>query len=58
MGINITVKMHCGGDEYYIAELPTPDYDNGDAWLFNEFKDTDKWCEDTFGAQDLWVKSQ
>lgn len=54
MGINITVKTHYEGDEYYIAELPTPDYDNGDPWFFTEFKDTDRWCEDTFGVQDLW----
>jgi hypothetical protein len=39
---------------YYIAVLEEPINSSHDLWYHESYKDTDEWCEQTFGAQDSW----
>ena len=51
--MKLEIVEHYGGD-YHVVELEDP-IDNGhDLWYFEGYKDTDVWCEQTFGLQDLW----
>ena len=52
--MNIEIVPFCYGDHYHIAVLEEPDYDKGDQWYVNAYRDVDQWCERTFGTQDLW----
>jgi len=48
-----THKPEYAGLGYYVAELEeldTPD----DIWGIHWYTDIDKWCESTFGQQDIW----
>ena len=51
--MNIVVEPHYDEFLYYMITLNEPT-DSKDPWFINEYQDTDKWCEETFGAQDLW----
>jgi len=42
------------GGNYHIVELEEPVDNSQDLWYFDEYKDTDLWCEQTFGPQDIW----
>jgi hypothetical protein len=48
-----THKAHATGMGYHVAELEEP-WPDSDSWGLHWYPDIDKWCEDTFGPQDLW----
>jgi hypothetical protein len=48
-----TTKPGSGGFGYYTAELEEPTIQE-DIWGVKWFPEIDKWCEETFGPQDLW----
>ena len=42
------------GGDYQIVELEDPIDKGQDLWYFDEYKDVDDWCQQTFGPQDIW----
>ena len=51
--MNIQVEHLIGS--YYIAELDEPTHvPGGDMYYSKDFPDTDHWCTETFGSQDMW----
>lgn len=40
--------------DYYIVELEEPLLIGNDTWYREQYLDVDAWCEQTFGAQDVW----
>ena len=52
-GMNLIVETRPSGSEYYIVEVDAF-HDHRDPWYYTSFKEIDKWCVQTFGAQDFW----
>lgn len=48
-----TLKPDASGAGYFVAELEEPELAD-DPWGYKWFPEIDKWCEETFGQQDLW----
>lgn len=49
-----TSDLNGGNGGYYIAEIEEPDNPGNDIWGQEWYPDIDKWCAETFGAQDFW----
>jgi hypothetical protein len=43
-----------GPGYYHIVELEDPINNGQDLWYFDDYKDTDEWCKQTFGLHDMW----
>jgi hypothetical protein len=52
--MKLEIVEYLGGD-YHIVVLEEPEWVKGiTPWYHDHYKDTDEWCEQTFGPQDIW----